>query len=153
MVHYMMCYMQVRPVGKSWEELCTINGILTYIWIAHFQVQQIDLQELTIDKVLLFVYKSLHGQGPEYLTELLVPYAPPRTLRSATEDQLSDSRCNYEHTRKRAVSIGRPTKWNKPPQEVKSCTSVNNLQAHPKETFYQTGLCIEYIVYCISYNG
>ena len=88
----------------------------------------LPVEKRVIFKVLLLVYKSLHGQGPEYLTELLVPYVPSRTLRSGTEDKLSVPRCHYEHTRKRAFSIRGPTEWNKLPHKVKSCPSVNNFK-------------------------
>lgn len=33
-------------------------------------------------KVLLVTYKSLNGAGPTYLSDLLVPYVPGRSLRS-----------------------------------------------------------------------
>jgi len=38
-------------------------------------------------KIILFAFKSLNGLAPFYLTELLHPYVPSRSLRSA--DQLS----------------------------------------------------------------
>ena len=34
-------------------------------------------------KILLLVYKCLNGLGPSYLTDLLVPYVPSRSLRSS----------------------------------------------------------------------
>ena len=33
-------------------------------------------------KVLLLVYKSLHGKAPEYITEMIIRYTPNRPLRS-----------------------------------------------------------------------
>ena len=39
-------------------------------------------------KILLLTYRALHGLAPTYITELLVPYTPPRTLRSRTEQLL-----------------------------------------------------------------
>ena len=40
-------------------------------------------------KILLLSYRALHGLAPTYITELLVPYTPPRTLRSSTEHAFS----------------------------------------------------------------
>ena len=74
----------------------------------------LPVEKHVIFEVLLLVYKSLYVQGPECLTELLVPYVPPRTLRSATEDKRSVPRCHYEHTRKRVFSIHGRTELNKP---------------------------------------
>ena len=39
-------------------------------------------------KILLLTYRALHGLAPTYITELLVPYTPPRTLRSSTDQLL-----------------------------------------------------------------
>ena len=33
-------------------------------------------------KVLLLTYKALHGLAPTYLSDLVLPYIPTRTLRS-----------------------------------------------------------------------
>ena len=38
--------------------------------------------EYRIDLKVLFVFKSLNGLAPSYLTELLEPYNPTRALRS-----------------------------------------------------------------------
>ena len=39
-------------------------------------------------KILLLTYRALRGLAPTYITELLVPYTPTRTLRSSTEQLL-----------------------------------------------------------------
>ena len=48
-------------------------------------------------KILLLTFKSLHGEGPAYLCELLVPYLPSRSLRSCNKDHLIQpkTRCKY----------------------------------------------------------
>jgi exonuclease III len=105
------------------------------------QLHWLPVEKRIIFKVLLLIYKSLHKQGPDYLTELLVPYVPPRTLRSATEEKLSVPKCHYDNTRKRAFSIRGPTEWNKLPFDVKSSKSVdsfkNALKTHLfKQAYY-----------------
>ncbi len=39
-------------------------------------------------KVLLLVYKSLNGQGPKYIADMLTEYKPNRPLRSVGSSQL-----------------------------------------------------------------
>ena len=41
-------------------------------------------------KILLLVYKCLHGTVPSYLGELLKEYVPPRTLRSTSKNLLCE---------------------------------------------------------------
>ena len=110
----------------------------------------LPVEKCIIFKVLLLVYKSPHGHGPEYLTELLGPYVPPRNLRSFTVDKLSVPRCHYELTRKRAFSIRAPAECNKLPQEVKSCTSVDKFK-HTLKTIFSDWLM--HRIYCISDYG
>lgn len=43
-------------------------------------------------KLLLYVFKSLHGKAPTYLEELIVPYTPGRSLRSENEGLLQQPR-------------------------------------------------------------
>ena len=62
-----------------------------------------ELQWLTVDKrieykLLLYMYKALHGLAPGYLCELVVPYAPRRVLRSEESNLLT-------------VPLGKPGKY------------------------------------------
>ena len=41
-----------------------------------------------IFKVLLLTYKALHGQAPQYITDMLVAYEPRQSLRSASQGYL-----------------------------------------------------------------
>uniref|UniRef100_A0A8D0A3W9 Ig-like domain-containing protein n=1 Tax=Sander lucioperca TaxID=283035 RepID=A0A8D0A3W9_SANLU len=45
----------------------------------------LSLHFCTDFKILLFVFKCLHGLAPQYLSNLLVPYTPSRSLRSADQ--------------------------------------------------------------------
>ena len=60
---------------------CHISPILASLhWLpVNFRVQF---------KVLVLTFRALHGQAPEYLTDLLEPYVPSRTLRSADQGLL-----------------------------------------------------------------
>ena len=43
-------------------------------------------------KVLLMTFKALQGEGPSYITNLLVPYQPERSLRSGDHNLLVEPR-------------------------------------------------------------
>ena len=78
-------------------------------------------------KTLLFVFKSLNGLAPPYLSELLHPYAPARCLRSA--DQLllevprSKRKLRGERTPSHLASDRRPRcpSLNSPPDPLLFC--------------------------------
>ena len=69
-------------------------------------------------KILTMVYKSLHGLAPGYLQELIVPYEPSRTLRSANSNLLCVDKSRVKFG-ERAFSRSGPTLWNDLPQEIK----------------------------------
>ena len=48
-------------------------------------------------KVLLLVYKSLNGLGPEYMNDMLVEYKPSRALRSTDSGQIVELRVQTRH--------------------------------------------------------
>jgi len=79
-------------------------------------------------KVLLLTYKSLHGKGPEYLSDLLTPYVPSRSLRSAADNKLCVPKSNYVATQKRAFGIRAPTEWNKLPAHLRSEDSMDSFK-------------------------
>ena len=94
----------------------------------HITPTLIDLHWLPIRyriqyKLLVLVYKSLHGEGPEYLSSLLEEYNPPRTLRSTAKLRLKEPPTHKKYG-ERAFSVVGPKLWNGLPQEVKNCIST-----------------------------
>ena len=43
-------------------------------------------------KAALLVYKSPYGLAPKYISDMIVPYEPPRTMRSSGRDLLEKPR-------------------------------------------------------------
>ncbi|KAK0130546.1 hypothetical protein N1851_035223 [Merluccius polli] len=75
-------------------------------------------------KVLLLVYKSLNGLGPEYMSDILVEYKPCRALRSTDSGQIVKPRVQTKHG-EAAFSCYAAQHWNKLPAELKSAPTVN----------------------------
>jgi hypothetical protein len=88
-------------------------------------------------KILLLTFKSLNGQGPAYLKDLLIPYVPARSLRSSTENLLCVPKTHYSETAKRAFSVRAPTEWNSLPRELKNCKNVSTFKTKLKTHFYK----------------
>ena len=68
------------------------------------------------------VYKSLHQQAPEYLTQLYIPVAfikGRRHLRSAAHGKLDIPRAKTKTYGPRSFAIAGPTVWNSLPSEVR----------------------------------
>uniref|UniRef100_A0A4W3JUK4 Tetratricopeptide repeat protein 39B n=1 Tax=Callorhinchus milii TaxID=7868 RepID=A0A4W3JUK4_CALMI len=67
-------------------------------------------------KILTLTYKAIHGLAPSYLSDLLSPYLPARTLRSSGSGLLHIPRPNRPTIGVRAFSLSAPRLWNSIPQ-------------------------------------
>ena len=75
-------------------------------------------------KILLLVYKCLHGTAPSYLREMLKEYVPPRTLRSTSKNLLCEPRTNMKTYGDRSFSACAPKLWNQLPNNIRAAGSV-----------------------------
>jgi hypothetical protein len=89
-------------------------------------------------KLLLLGYKCLNGQGPEYLSELLIPYTPPRTLRSSCNNTLVEPRTTMKTFGDRAFSVVVPKLWNRLPRSVRDSETVISFKKSLKTHLYKT---------------
>ncbi|XP_032879310.1 uncharacterized protein LOC116974699, partial [Amblyraja radiata] len=76
-------------------------------------------------KILLFVFKSLNGLAPPYLSELLHLYAPARCLRSADQLLLEVPRSKRKLRGDRAFSVAAPALWNTLPLHIRQAPSLS----------------------------
>jgi hypothetical protein len=85
-------------------------------------------------KVLLLTFKALHGQGPQYLLDLLAWYTPQRTLRSSRNLLLHVPQTHLKTYGDRAFEAAAPKLWNALPLHVRESNSVlcfkQNLKTH-----------------------
>lgn len=75
-------------------------------------------------KILLLTFKALHNFAPPYLSELLQPYAPSRTLRSYSSSLLSIPSARMSTMGFRAFSYCAPHLWNSLPLCIRTTESL-----------------------------
>ena len=80
-------------------------------------------------KVLLLTYKALHGLAPTYLSDLVLPYIPTRTLQSQDADLLIVPRISKQTAGGRAFSYRAQFLWNGLPIHVRA-TFQSLLKTH-----------------------
>ena len=80
-------------------------------------------------EVLLLTYKALHGLAPTYLSDLVLPYIPTRTLRSQDAGLLIVPRISRQTAGGRAFSYRAPFLWNGLPTHVRDADSVSTFKA------------------------
>ena len=79
-------------------------------------------------KTALITFKTLHSHQPSYLSALLVPYAPSRTLRSTSNNLLTVPRFSTSLQAK-SFSVSAPPLWNSLPTPLRLLANFSTLTA------------------------
>ena len=88
-------------------------------------------------KVLLLVYKALHGLAPSYISDLLNFKTYSRSLRSSCKEYLVVPRSRLKTYGDRAFSIAGPKLWNDLPLEIRKCASVATFKQSVKTFLFK----------------
>ena len=83
-------------------------------------------------KILMMVFKCLHGEGPSYLTSLLEPHNPTRSLRSSNKGMLKVPRTRRKWG-DRAFSVAGPKLWNALIDEFDKVKNIKSLDCFKRE--------------------
>ena len=87
------------------------------------ELHWLPIQQWIIFKLLL-TYKSLNGEGPQYLRDLLIWHKPQRSLRSSNLLQLKVPKTRLVTYRDRAYEATAPRLWNSLPLEIRNSKST-----------------------------
>jgi hypothetical protein len=79
-------------------------------------------------KVLLLAFKAQIGQAPNYISEMLKPYKPSKSLRSADKLLLCELKINLQSYGNRSFSSVAPRLWNDLPMDIKQCKTVDSFK-------------------------
>jgi len=80
-----------------------------------FKLQWLPESSRITYKTLLLPFKSLNGLAPAYLSDLLSPYIPPRTLRSSGRELLCEPRFCLSSMGGMSFSVLAPELWDSLP--------------------------------------
>ncbi len=109
---------------RKYDHISPVLSTLHWLPIKH----RIDF------KILLMTYKALNGLAPQYLSELLSHYSPPRPLRSQNSVCLIIPRISKSTAGGRSFSYLAPKLWNNLPNTVREadtlCQYKSRLKTH-----------------------
>ena len=88
-------------------------------------------------KLCLLTFKCLHGKAPAYLSGLLCPYVPSRTLRSGGQGLLKVKTARLKTVGDRAFQVAAPKLWNKLPEALRQCTELEAFKAALKTHLFR----------------
>ena len=87
-------------------------------------------------KILLMTFKALHGEGPSYITNLLVPYQPDISLRSGDHNLLVEPRVHSRYG-DRAFIAAAPRLWNGLPTNVRDSATTAAFKSNLKTLLFR----------------
>ena len=88
-----------------------------------------SVEQRIIFNIALITFKALHDSAPSYITDLIRPYKPERTLRSSSHNLLAVPRFNLKTDGGRSFTVAAPTIWNSLPLELRSCVYVSTFKS------------------------
>ena len=80
-------------------------------------------------KILMFVFKSLHGNAPIYLSELVHVRTIDRVLRSSSEMTLDVPKSRLKTKGDRSFAVAGPKLWNSLPAQIRAAQSLGVFKA------------------------
>jgi len=83
-----------------------------------------QLHWLPVKARIDFKILTLHHIAPNYLSELIVPYKPTRSLRSAGQNLLVIPKSNTKTYGDRSFEIYGSKLWNSIPTDLRNCVSL-----------------------------
>ena len=102
-----------------------------------FALHWLPIRQRIQFKLLLLVYRCIHQLTPAYLMDLVVPYVPARSLRSAEQNLLTVKRYNLERFGRRSFSVAGPSLWNALPSTIRNSMSLSAFSSSLKTHLFR----------------
>ena len=103
------------------------------------QLHWLPITARTEFKIIVLVYKCLHGNAPEYLQKILTPKLVLREgLRSSTFTSNLHIPKTSRHTfASRSFSVSGPSLWNELPYNIKECINLKMFRKEVKTYLFK----------------
>jgi len=111
---------RLQRVQNMAARLITGTKITDHITPVLYGLHWLPISQRIAFKIITLTFKALHGLAPQYLTQLIRPYRPRRSLRSANKDLLDLPKMSLKRYGCRSFQYAAPTLWNNLPESIRS---------------------------------
>lgn len=87
-------------------------------------------------KILVLTFRALHGQAPQYITDLLCPYSSGRSLRSSGQNLLKVPKTHFKTRGDLSFQAVAPRLWNELPLSLRVLDSVDSFKKQLKTVLF-----------------
>ena len=114
---------------RKFDRISNISLLRTLHWLP--VIFRIDF------KIILLIFKCIHGLAPQYLSELISVRSIDRTMRSSGGLLLDIPKTKTKTWGERAFSVAGPRLWNSLPLHLRSAESVDKFKADLKTHLFE----------------
>ena len=97
----------------------------------------LPVKQRIVYKLMTLTFQCLHNLAPPYLSELIVPYQPSRSLRSSDSHLLTVPKTKKKSYGDRAFKNAAPKLWNTMPLDIRQCESFYSFKSKLKQYLYK----------------
>ena len=115
---------KLQIVQNSAARVLTNTRKFDHITPVRRELHWLPIRERIQYKTALLTWKARNNMAPSYISELLTPYIPPRTLRSSDKCLLETPRTSSTSLGDRAFSVAAPVLWNSLPLHLRQTNSL-----------------------------
>lgn len=128
---------RLQRVHNTAARILTLTRKYDHITPILRDLHWLPVQQRIKYKILLLTYRCLNGLAPAYLSDLLVPYSPSRTLRSSDSNLLSVPKSRTKSYGDRAFKNCAPKLWNNLPRQIRLSVTVAEFKSALKNHLFQ----------------
>ncbi len=118
-------HLQVVQNSEPFAKLLTKSSKRSHVTPILISLHWLPVKFRIHFKILVMVFRALHGQAPVYINEMLKPYNSSRNLRSSNQILLVVPRSRLKTKGDCAFEVVDPKLWNALPRELRSVDSVD----------------------------
>ena len=126
---------KLQIVQNSAARVLTNTRKFGHITPVRRELHWLPIRERIQYKTALLTWKARNNMAPSYISELLTPYIPPRTLRSSDKCLLETPRTSSTSLGDRAFSVAAPVLWNSLPLHLRQTNSLYKFKTGLKTFF------------------
>ena len=123
---------KVQRVQNAAARLVSCTRKYDRITLVLKELHWLPVKQRIILKILLFTYKALNALAPQYISDLLVQYKPPRALRSSDGKLLQVPHFKLKTYGGRSFSYIAPYLWNQLPDAIRQAPSLAAFKSNLK---------------------
>ena len=128
---------KLQRIHNTAARILTLSKKFDHITPTLRDLHWLPVKNRIIFKILLLTFRCLHGTAPAYLSGLLHPYLPVRSLRSSNSLLLKVQKTRTKSYGDRAFQNSAPKLWNSLPISIRQCETLTSFKSDLKNHLFK----------------